>query len=43
MTQDSLERLYLLAGLGTTEPPDELGKVAKVREMWACLLRLKPK
>ncbi|KAI3368383.1 hypothetical protein L3Q82_008085 [Scortum barcoo] len=42
-TQDTLERLCLLAGLGTPRvPPEELEEVSGVREVWASLLRLLP-
>ncbi|TWW56333.1 hypothetical protein D4764_08G0003200 [Takifugu flavidus] len=41
-TQDTLERLCLLTGLGTPgDPPDELEEVAEERD-WASLLRLLP-
>lgn len=40
-TQDSLDRLYLSAGLGTTRCTPE-GAGGGVREAWPSLLRLLP-
>ena len=43
-TQDTLEGLYLLAGLGTSRCPhqEELVVVAGERSVWISLLRLLP-
>lgn len=42
-TQDTLEGLYLLAGLGCPgTPQEELANAAGEREDWASLLRILP-
>ena len=42
-TKGTLERLYLLAGLGTFGiPSEELGEVAGERRIWISLVRLLP-
>ena len=43
-TKDTLERLYLSAGLGMSWcPPEELVEVAVERSVWVSLLRVFPR